>query len=332
MSSPGSSFPVSHRRAAGRPDRLLRASVTAFCSITRPTRRETAQLDDLAAPLLGLVGDDTLRFVASALSESPHAPPLLVRRLADQPVEISAPLLMRSPVLTNIDLVALIGRHGLAHARAIGTRAGIDERLARLIRSLGALEAAATADPQATAQEETAPLAAAPAAAAGPGTAEETRERLRAMMRPSGRPADPRPRARAAQLRWEGDPGPYRKLLSTALTGVPALFHTALAGVLGIDVAQAHAIAAEPGASSLTVALRALSLSQEEAFLLIRCVHPAAPADPRSIAAFLDAYEAIAPQDAQETVASWRRPPQQRSGPWQDPANAPSGAVALKAS
>lgn len=316
MSSPGSSVPFSDPRAAGRPDRLLRASVTAFCSITRPTRREIVQLDDLAAPLLGLVSDDTLRFVASALSDSPYAPPLLVRRLANQPVEISAPLLMRSPVLTNIDLVALIGRHGLSHARAIGARVGIDERLARLIRSLGALDAAA--EPQQPAPET--------------GKMEETREQLRAMMRPSGLPADHKPRTGATQLRWQGDPGPYRKLRSTALTGVPALFHTALAGVLDIDIAQARAIAAEPGTSSLAVALRALSLSQEEAFLLIRCVHPAAPADPRSIAAFLDAYDAIAPQDAQATVASWRRPPQHKPAPLPDPANAPSGPTTLKAS
>lgn len=331
MSVPGSSFPVSHRRTAGRPDRLLRASVTAFCSITRPTRREIAQLDDLATPLLGLVGDDTLRFVASALSESPHAPPLLVRRLADLPVETSAPLLIRSPVLTNIDLVALIGRHGLAHARAIGARPGLDERLARLIRSLGALETAATAEPQPGTREKPAPVPAAPASRNATGSAEETRERLRAMMRPAGRPADDRPRPRAVQLRWQGDPGPYRKLRSTALTGVPALFHTALAGVLGIDVAQARAVTSEPGGSSLAVALRALSLSPEEAFLLIRCVHPAAPADPRAIADFLDAYEAIAPQDAQATAASWRRPPSQAE-PWQPPANAPSGPAALKAS
>src|SRR5690606_156691 len=108
--------------------------------MARPTRRETAQLDDLAVPLLASVSEETLRFAAATLSDSPYAPPTLVRRLCDMPVEICAPLLMRSPILTGIDLVALIGRHGLPHARAIAARQGLDSRIVRLIASLGAFE------------------------------------------------------------------------------------------------------------------------------------------------------------------------------------------------
>ena len=277
-----SGFPsTSSYRAAGKPERLLRAAVTAFCSIARPTRRETAQLDDLAVPLLGSVSDETLRFVAAALSDSPHAPPTLVRRLADLPVDISAPLLMRSPVLTAIDLVALIGRHGLPHARAIAARPGLDERILRLIRSLGAIE------------EES------------PAAAEETRRRLRAMMRPAAM-ADDDASAAPVRLRWEGDPGPYRKLRSTALAGSPELFSTALADALDIELARARAVAANPDPSELIVALRALSLSEEEAFLVVQCLRPAR--DRRAIAAFLEACAAVSPQDAARVVAGWREP------------------------
>lgn len=306
---PSGLLQLSSHRAAGKPERLLRAAITAFCSIRRPTRRETAQLDDLAVPLLGSVSDDTLRFVAAALSESPFAPPVLVRRLSDQPVEISAPLLMRSPVLSPIDLVALIGRHGLAHARAIAARPDLDERIMRLIRSIGALG------------EE-------PAPAAVPDRAEAVRERLRAMMRPAGT-AEATPQAR---LRREGDPGPYRKLRSTALSGAPALFHTALADALGVAFSRARAIAAGPDVSELIVALRALSLSEEEALLILHCVQPGRTGDVRAIRALLEAYQAVSPEGARRIADEWRRGEAPAEALYGPAANAPSPAVVLKAS
>src|SRR5690606_11070324 len=148
---------------------------TAFCDNARPTRRDAAQLDDLAGPLLKAASDETLRFAAAALSETPHAPPALVRRLADMPVEISAPLLLRSPVLTPIDLLALVARRGVPHARAISGRADLDERILLLIRSIDI-------------QAET----------AKPSKVEETRQSLRAMMRATG--------GDAPSLRWQSDP------------------------------------------------------------------------------------------------------------------------------
>lgn len=286
------SYPYNSHRAAGRPERLLRASVTAFCATPRPTRREIAQLDDLATPLLGRVPDETLRFVAAALSETPHAPAALVRRLADLPTDISAPLLVSSPVLTNIDLVALIGRHGLPHARAIAARAGLDERIRRLVRVVGAME-----QPLAPAAKET-------------GAAEEARERLRHMMRPAGTPVPESalPPATTVKLRWDGEPTPYRKLRSTALAGVPALFHTALADALGIEVERARTITDSSDVSAFIVALRALALSDEEAFLLMQCIRPDRGHDIRAISAFLDAYAAVNSETAARFVEAWREP------------------------
>ena len=119
---------LSSHRAAGKPERLLRSAVTAFSAIARPTRRETGQLDDLAVPLLGSVSDETLRFAAATLSDSPYAPPTLVRRLCDMSVDICAPLLMRSPVLTPIDLLALIAFETEMQSRERGySSRGADE-------------------------------------------------------------------------------------------------------------------------------------------------------------------------------------------------------------
>lgn len=226
---------------------------------------------------MGSVSDDCLRFVAAALSDLPHAPPALVRRLADQPVDISAPLLMRSPVLTGVDLVALIGRHGLPHARAIAARASLDERIARLIRSIGALDESA------------------------PDKAEETRSRLRAMMRPAGEASD-----RPVRLRWERAPDLYGKLRSTVLAGVPALFHTALADALAVPLPRARAIAESEDPADLLVALRSLALSEEQAFLLAHSLRPQDFCHPHATARFLEAFRIIRPDDAAEKVARWR--------------------------
>lgn len=271
-------YQSSSYRAAGKPERLLRASVTAFCSIPRPTRREIQQLDDLAVPLLGSASDDCLRYVAAALSDLAHAPPTLIRRLADHPVDISAPILMRSPVLTSIDLVALIGRHGVPHARAIAGRKGLDDRIANLIRTLGVMEESC------------------------PDKAEETRRQLRAMMRPTAGSSSPR----AVKLRWDNDPGLYRKLRSIALATAPALFETALASALDVPLPKTHAILSSGTIADLTAAFRALSLSAEEAFLLVHTLRPGQFSQPRATASFLEGYEALSPKDVASTVERWR--------------------------
>lgn len=282
---------ASSYRAAGKADRLLRAAVTSFCAAARPTRREAAQLDDLAVPLIGAVSDETLRFTAAALSETPHAPPALVRRLADLPVEISAPLLMRSPVLTPIDLLALVARHGAPHARAIAGRPGLDRRILLLIRTLDIAGEAPK-----------------------PASAGEARAALRTMMRPAQDAAPAAAEPSPIRIRWEGDPGAYRKLRSAALVGAPVVFHTALAGALGIATDEAAAIADDLDPARLIVALRALGLGAEEAFLVLQCLRPVRAR--REVATFLDAFEAVSHEDAARVAADWRRP-----SPHREPAN-----------
>jgi len=129
---------IAVRNDASKAERLFRASVSAFCTLPRPSRREVAQLDDLTLPLYPYVSVEARRFVAAALSECPIAPPRLIDRLADDRVDIAAPLLMRSALLTDIDLIALIGRHGLPYARAVARRPGLNPTIMQLIRALEA--------------------------------------------------------------------------------------------------------------------------------------------------------------------------------------------------
>ena len=279
-------------RRNGSQERLLRAAVYAFCSLPRPSRREIVQLDDLALPLIEKASPETRRYVAAALSEVAEAPPSLVRRLCDEPVAVAAPLLMRSRELCDIDLIALIGRHGMEHARAIAARVNLNPRIANLISALEALDANA-ASPKAD----------------KPDAAEETRKQLRAMMVP----APARPVARQvteeplpALSRWRAAPGAFDKLRSSALTGLKDLFGQTLARTLGISLAQGEALVSEHGRQDLPVALRALELRQEEAFLLAACVFGSQFAHPEAIRHFLDRFTSVSVSAARDTVRDWK--------------------------
>ena len=105
-----------------RSERLFRAAVSAFCALTRPGRSEIAQFEELGLRLIETQSRDAKRFAAAALSDAAQSSNALIHRLCDESVDICAPLLIRCRVLTDIDLIALVGRHGLPHARAIARR------------------------------------------------------------------------------------------------------------------------------------------------------------------------------------------------------------------
>lgn len=265
---------LAQKQDVGRSDRLFRAAITAFCALTRPSRREVVQLEELCLQLYDGVSAESLRFVAAALCEIPLAPASLVRRLADEPIEIAAPLLLRSGVLTEIDLVAIIGRHGASHARVVAQRKSLTEPVAALVEKAGASIAEKSRAGQA---------------------AERTRESLRGMMRPS---------RIATQVEHDlSAPSFYEKLRATALTGSLPFFQTALADALEIEYKQARSIVSAPDKLELSRILKALGLSQEQAFLLVSATFPAGFGHPAAIREFLDRYEAIS---AEEAVAAVR--------------------------
>lgn len=259
-----------------RADRLFRAAVSAFCSLTRPTKREIAQLDDLTTPLLPLVSAVSKRYVAAALSDCRHVPPLLVHLLVDEPVEISAPLLVRSSALSDVDLIALIGRHGLPHARAIARRDDLHPTISSLIRALEA-------------QHETgASLSAVSNDDAGGDKVEAVRDRLRAMMQDR---ASPKPAANKEASLTD-------KLQTAALTGVGDLFVTAMGKELGISADRLRPALQADDRRGLSLILKALDLSEQQAFLITAALHPARFPDAAPIRLFLEAYRAIDPDEA----------------------------------
>ncbi|RUU45778.1 hypothetical protein EOC93_05590 [Mesorhizobium sp. M6A.T.Ce.TU.002.03.1.1] len=280
---------IAIRAESGKAERLFRAAVSAFCSLTRPSRREIAQLEDLTLPLFANVSVESRRYVAAALSECKYAPTALVRRLCEEPVDIAAPLLIRSRALSNIDLIALIGRHGLPHARAIARRKDLNPTIAHLIKALEKPTLVSVRQPEAiarTASESAEVVASDPDRQQEPGAAaENARRRLRSMMRAdveSGATINP----------FTGSET-YVKLRETALTGNAAFFQTALADALEIDFSTARSLTANQNYTSLLAALRALDLGEDRAFLITVAVYPTEFPHPQAIRTFLDRYRLL---------------------------------------
>lgn len=298
---------IAIRRETGKPERLFRAAVSAFCALPRPSRREIAQLEDLTLPLFDNVSVEARRYVAAALSESEYAPLGLVRRLCDESVDIAAPLLVRSPVLSDVALIALIGRHGLPHARAIARRPNLNPAIADLIRVLerprlvhpevDSKPAAPTVTPAAAevAQEITAERELVPGE-----LAETIRRRLRSMMAPNA-VADSAPTLQAMPRA-----DAYQRLKTTALTGNNSFFQTALADALDIDFQTARAITEKSGYSSLIDALKALDLPEEQAFLLTSATFPGHFAHTEAIRLFLERYGTLHRDVALDRVRDWK--------------------------
>jgi uncharacterized protein (DUF2336 family) len=302
---------ITIRSDVSKAERLFRAAVSAFCSLTRPSRRDIAQLEDLTLPLYDLVSADSRRYVAAALSESPYAPAALVRRLCNDTVDIAAPLLIRSKTLKDIDLIVLIGRHGYGHARAIGRRPGLNPIIAQLVAALdrsAARTATDTEAPQSDAAGTSAsdgaskkiPAGEKPGAPVPGGGAENARRRLRSMMRPSDAPDG------AAPSPFAGIDA-YPKLRDAALTGNQLFFHTALADALSIDLLSLRRAAASSSSCSwLIAALRALDFNEESAFLISAAVYPSLFAHPEAIRLFLSRYRALHPDMARDRVRTWK--------------------------
>ncbi|MBE7183633.1 MAG: hypothetical protein INR68_04405 [Methylobacterium mesophilicum] len=254
-----------------RAEGLFRAAISAYCSLPRPSRQDASRLDTLAVPLLDKVPAAARRFASAALSECETAPRDLVRRLASDAIDVAAPLLVRSPAISDVDLLTLIGRHGQAHATAIGRRRELNPIIAGLVRAIG--------EPAAPAQ-----------AAARPEPAAEARDRLRTMMRPA-------PAGRRAV---------FLRLRDSALADKPALLATALADALGIWFDRAERIVAHRDLAEFGLALRAVGLRSEEAFVLAAMVAPHAFGDLARIVNFIRAFESISAQQVSTALNRWR--------------------------
>lgn len=267
---------------------LFRASIAAFANIPRPSKNEIAQIDDLALGLYGSVSREARHYAASILSRCSDVPPGLFKRLCDESVDISAPLLISSQTLNDVDLIALIGRHGLSHARVIARRKNINPVIANLVRLLKAKAANEIAEHQNQGKIASPAL-------------EEVRNHLRTLLR-----SDALEKNSPASATETDVASPYPMLREAALASDIDAFPSALSRALGISGFRARRICTAITYSDLLISLKNLDLSEEQAFFLTAALYPSQIFYGPAIRLFCDRYHMIEPGEAEHRLQEWR--------------------------
>jgi uncharacterized protein (DUF2336 family) len=111
-------------RTPGRRDALLRELTDIFLQSQR-NPRERELFDEIADQVLEFIDAPARQHFAERLAMRADAPRRVVVRLAGDAIAIAAPLLARSPVLTDDDLIALARERSQDHLAAIARRAAL---------------------------------------------------------------------------------------------------------------------------------------------------------------------------------------------------------------
>jgi uncharacterized protein (DUF2336 family) len=123
-------------RTPGRRDALLRELTDIFLESQR-NPRERELFDDVADQVLDFVDAEMRQHLAERLAARPDAPRRVAIRLAGDAITIAAPLLARSPVLTDDDVVALGREKSQDHLAAIARRASLPEPVTDVLIARG---------------------------------------------------------------------------------------------------------------------------------------------------------------------------------------------------
>lgn len=296
-----------------RKDEIVIAAVSGFAGRTRPTRLDANQLEDLVLPTLPHTTEATRRLAAAQLSDLPHAPHSLVMRLCEEKIDICASLLLRSPVLQDGDLIALIERNGIPFARVIARRNTLTQKLKSLLLTLGDSMIATIVS-----TEKTTVTTVHPEIKADRGEIsaklEAARNALRKMMRVEVEAPVLDPRPKVAAVRERPEPVIQRrelqqvaaKLRATALMADDKFFITALADVHGLSFERAKRILLRSAPSELMTALHAGGVSTADAFVIITAFYPALAKDKEEIALFLSRYDGLLHDQSLTNVRRWK--------------------------
>lgn len=289
-------------------DDLLAAAISGFGAITRPARHDIQQLEDLALPLLDCASARGKRHAAATLAQLEHAPRKIVLKLCDEPVEIAAPLLLRSNTLTSADLIDIIGKHGLGHARAIARRQSDDSILQSLLESLAdpAIDRAigirnrlvnkALIPPvdDALSTEEASPLPDLVKARESIKLLlrETSSEQLIASLRPHTEQQSTLPMA--------------EQLIDTSLLIDTSFFRNTLADALGITFERAQMVIGNWPDSQLPIALKALGLTAQDCYMVLTAVLGTIQGNRDTLRDFVHIYRSIERENAMQMVRRWK--------------------------
>jgi hypothetical protein len=119
-------------------EHLFRNMAQLFSYVSdRCDDEQVAQYDEVLCQLAELVETEARAHVAKLLAPLERAPGTVVVKLANDDIEVAQPLLEFSSVLSDDDLIDIIGRHGEAHRVAIAGRQSVTERVGEAIVEYG---------------------------------------------------------------------------------------------------------------------------------------------------------------------------------------------------
>ena len=298
-------------------DTVVAAAVATFGSLRNPSAAQVEDLSRLVVPLWNRIRTETKRNLAASLSHAGRVPRSLVELMLESPVEVSAPFLVSSPVLSEADLAMLA--------------ASSDERVARLVRNRDARgitppplsnppeqrtappAPSLTADRPQTAEEtpiEAPSLAAdflsetpfnartpAPGRRMPPRNADEARELLRRLATAGRGPAKPQPVPDLSDL------------MNAAFSREEVLFYEILAEIFSLETSMLERIVSEPTGETLAVALKALKASSADALSILMLLKPAVGLDVATFDSMARFYKALPAEECRSLIAAPRHAP-----------------------
>lgn len=136
---------LAKEKSSARRRELLR-EVTDLFFDAPPAEESSAQgqFDEVLQSLALETAHDARAELSERFADAPFAPKGLIRQLARDAIEVAAPILSRSHVLSEEDLVNIVHEHGQDHIKAIATRNSVSERLSHAIVENGDDETVAT--------------------------------------------------------------------------------------------------------------------------------------------------------------------------------------------
>ena len=291
-------------------DDLLAATVAGFTSLTRPGRYESQQFEDLAMPLLETATQRARRQVSAILAQHDVAPRRLILTLANDSIEVAAPLLLRSPVLTTVDLINIIGEHGLSHARIIARRQPVDPLLVPLLESFDDLIIN-----QSLSTEPLAPMAAKDEEPRKPVVQSAHYASVPPVYKTETYKPEP---AKAPSKTVEGHelsalplyalvrPVLADYLIDMALLIDSNLFRTALADALDVSYLRVQTIIGTWPNSQLPLALKAIGLSAQDTYMILTAVLGTIHGERDQLREFVHIYRSISTDQAMTAVRRWK--------------------------
>lgn len=254
-------------------DAVAVAAVSAFCALQRPARQDRAQIDLLIRPQLQHLGRAALQRISAQLSSSAHAPVQLLHAIAALPVAISAPLILRSPLLTDDFLDDLAERMGEDHRKVVLKRAGrrepADLTTQALRDKLSQLKQAEQGEKAPTEEWETL--------------------------------------VSAVCIGHDVPPSGTDDLVALALSSNPAFLQTRICDLLDLPFAMVAAAMADPEGGETTALLRAAGVSPAEGLLVALSAARLNLSDTPRMQRLRKRFFALSVENAREMVAGWQR-------------------------